>query len=172
MSISDDPTSVQHYSNIPTTFFANLRSSSLGQKKQFFVSIYFGGQFHFNHRIKSMSTSIPHNPRKSTRRRPDPPATNENAASELIVPPKSDVGSNFPFDMDDGDDDDEFDITNQPWRQYGLRRRQYLLENDKAATSYRMNAACSIQKYFSLSERVRYSLYCRKTFALSNGHYF
>jgi hypothetical protein len=102
----------------------------------------------------TMSTLRAQHSRKSNRRRPDPPATNAFAKPNAIVSPNSDNGSTFAFDIDE----DEFDIKNQPWRQYGLRRRQYLLENDKAATSYRMNAACSIQKYFALSERVSPSL--------------
>jgi hypothetical protein len=59
-------------------------------------------------------------------------------------------GSSFIADpwMDTLGDDSE------PWRQYGRARRQSLLDSDKAATSFRMNAACSIQKYFSLAERV------------------
>jgi hypothetical protein len=45
----------------------------------------------------------------------------------------------------------------QQWRVYGQARRQWLVENDAAAaetTAFRMNAACSIHKYFALAERV------------------
>lgn len=49
---------------------------------------------------------------------------------------------------------DTLEDDSEPWRQYGRARRQSLLDNDKAATSFRMNAACSIQKYFSLAKRV------------------
>ena len=42
------------------------------------------------------------------------------------------------------------------WRCYGLARRTSLVENDKTAvSSFRMNAACDIHKYFALAERVR-----------------
>ena len=98
-----------------------------------------------------VSTSIEKYSRQSNRKRPDPPATKVFAkASAIISPNSNDVTTTTAFGMDD----DELDIKNQPWRQYGLQRRQYLLENDKAATSFRMNAACSVQKYFALSERV------------------
>jgi hypothetical protein len=94
-----------------------------------------------------MSSSIALRPRKSNRRRPDPPAANQSTAT---VSPHAEDGSSSVLDLDD-----EVEVRNQPWRQYGHQRRRYLLENDTAATSYRMNAACSIQKYFALSERVR-----------------
>lgn len=97
-----------------------------------------------------MSSSFVQPTRKSTRRRPDPPAAIELVTSTAIVSPNSDDGASASFEIEN-----DIDIQNQPWRQYGHRRRQYLLENDMAATSYRMNAACSIQKYFALSERVR-----------------
>ncbi len=93
-----------------------------------------------------MSSSIAQHARKSNRRRPDPPAANQSTA---VGSPTSDDGTSATPDLDD-----ELDVRNEPWRQYGYQRRQSLLENDKAATSYRMNAACSIQKYFALSERV------------------
>lgn len=51
---------------------------------------------------------------------------------------------------------------NPSWRQYGQARRRWLLEHDGAATSeFRMNAACSIQKYVALANRVRV-YHCRR----------
>lgn len=46
--------------------------------------------------------------------------------------------------------------SSEQWRCYGQARRRWLVENDKAAISFRMNAACSIHKYFSLAERVSF----------------
>jgi hypothetical protein len=100
----------------------------------------------------SQSSSIVqrHHP-KSVRHhnRPDPPAANETATP--ITTTKAAPLLSF-------QDDEYTSIDQQPWRQYGHIRRQWLIENDKATSSlsFRINSACSIQKYFALAERVRW----------------
>lgn len=77
--------------------------------------------------------------------RPDPPAEGERSETVNVTP-----GSLPEFSLSTT----VVEESEQPWRKYGRARRQWLLDNDKAATSFRMNAACSIQKYFALAERV------------------
>jgi hypothetical protein len=40
------------------------------------------------------------------------------------------------------------------WRRYGESRRQLLVEQDEANTSFYLNPACPIARYFELAERV------------------
>jgi hypothetical protein len=41
------------------------------------------------------------------------------------------------------------------WRRYGESRRQILVEQDEANTSFYLNPSCPIARYFELAERVR-----------------
>jgi hypothetical protein len=41
------------------------------------------------------------------------------------------------------------------WRRYGELRRQLLVEQDEANTSFYLNPSCPMTRYFELAERVR-----------------
>jgi hypothetical protein len=84
-------------------------------------------------------------------RRPDPPAAG-GGIKEIATVADAHPWSCAEFSTSSLDHHEQHQ---QQWRQYGHTRRQWLLENDTATTSFRMNAACSIDKYFALAERVR-----------------